>query len=98
MDKPRPCVDVITIGDLVPACGVPVEQLPIAQLLEHMCRNGLMRHADGSYTLIHDTAQMGALVVVGHSDTDDDRDSPDSGDRQHDRDVTTGWDIDIDLN
>jgi len=75
---------------------MPVELLPVEQLCEDLRRNGLMvRNNDGSYALTTYAVQTGTLVV-GHGDTDDDRGSHDSGDRQdHDGDAQTGWDIDI---
>jgi hypothetical protein len=99
MDKSRPRVDVITIGDVVRASGVAIEQLPIEQFWEDLRRNGLMvRDNDGSHALTNYAVQAGELVVVGHGDTEDDRSSHDSGDRQdHSRDTHTGWDIDISI-
>jgi hypothetical protein len=58
--------------------------VPVEQLLNDMCRNALMvRRKDGSYAPTNYAIQAGALVFVGHDDTDDD--------------AKTGWDIDIDL-
>lgn len=97
MDKTRPPIDTITIGDVVPARGVPVEQLPVQRLLEELCRNGLMlRNNDGSYAPTTYAIQTGALVAASHNDTDDNRGGHDSEDKQdHGSDVLTGWDINI---
>lgn len=99
MDKSQPRVDVITIGDVVRAGGVPVEQLPVEQLWEDLRRNGLMvRNNDGSYTLTQHAVQADGLVVAGQGHTDDDRGSHDRGDRQdHGGDAQTGWDIDVNI-
>ncbi|HEY3606922.1 MAG TPA: hypothetical protein VGL06_05450 [Pseudonocardiaceae bacterium] len=43
----------------------------------------MVRRKDGSYAPTNYAIQAGALVFVGHDDTDDD--------------AKTGWDIDIDL-
>jgi hypothetical protein len=62
MDKWRPRVEVITIGDVARARGVPVERL-----LEDMCRNALMfRNGDGSYAPTNYAIQTGGLVFVGY--------------------------------
>lgn len=96
VDKSRPRVQVITMGDVARARGVPVERL-----LEDMCRNALVvRNDDGSYAPTNYAIQAGALIFVGHGDVvnggsvgHDGGGSEDEGDD----DANTGWGIDIDL-